>query len=141
MLLLPINLSHPCAVGLAVPEPSPPLLGARVSGVIDSRFDFGYFVTVHHHGQEFKGILYHQEPLAQGEIPVQPTFLPQATAEFLASPEPSKGKKKKRYELGDIKARVVDRFTINVAIAWMEKCGVGEVPRAMLYSNVALLNG
>mmetsp|Transcript_17604 Transcript_17604/g.38402 ORF Transcript_17604/g.38402 Transcript_17604/m.38402 type:complete len:322 (-) Transcript_17604:826-1791(-) len=95
------------------PEPPPPLLGARVTGTIDSRFDFGYFVTVHHHGQEFKGILYHQEPHANGEQPVNPTFLPQATAEFLASPEPSKGKKKKRDGKKDRNAPKMNKTAFN----------------------------
>mmetsp|Transcript_35852 Transcript_35852/g.60416 ORF Transcript_35852/g.60416 Transcript_35852/m.60416 type:complete len:470 (-) Transcript_35852:54-1463(-) len=78
------------------PDPLPPMLGAQITGIIESRFDYGYFVTVSHHGLEYKGMLWHQEPPASGEQPMTPTALPQATAEFLASAEPSKGKKKKR---------------------------------------------
>lgn len=38
------------------------MLGSRVQGVVDSRFEFGYFVTMNVHGEEMRGAL--PNPLA-----------------------------------------------------------------------------
>lgn len=55
-------LTHPPLVAFHQPSkatvvPSD-LVGVAISGVVDARFDHGYFATIHVGGQEFQGVLY-----------------------------------------------------------------------------------
>eukprot|EP00898_Chlorokybus_atmophyticus_P005639 jgi/Chlat1/6076/Chrsp4S06217 len=51
------------------------VVGEKVIGSVDSKFEYGYFVTVNIQGKTFKGILYHS-PEAKGMPTVPPLYLP-----------------------------------------------------------------
>lgn len=79
-------------------QPPPPVLGSRVNGIVDQRFEWGYFVTMNIHGEEMKGIIYHQpESRPPGEA-FQPVFMPQLSSQFTQSVD-SGGRGRKRHKL------------------------------------------